>query len=170
MKSPASLRAINRLTCWAMQQLCPLQYTSSKERWPELHWYHGKCQGPRANRFYWRSYAVTVAVVALLAAVSPVSAGPPFRTDDPEPVDYRHSEFYAATQYENDKGSLSGTAPHFELKYGAASDVQFHLIIPNAYSMSKGGPTLFGLGNTEVGVKYRFIQESEYVPMMANTT
>ena len=24
-------------------------------------------------------------------------AGPPFRTDDPEPVDYKHGEFYVAT-------------------------------------------------------------------------
>jgi hypothetical protein len=118
-------------------------------------------------RFYWRSYAVTVVVFTLLAGASPVCAGPPFRTDDPEPVDYRHWEFYAAAQYQNDKGSLSGTAPHFELNYGAAPNMQLHLIIPDAYNRPKGGPTLFGPGDAEIGVKYRFIQESEYVPMIA---
>jgi hypothetical protein len=45
--------------------------------------------------------------------------------------------------------------------------VQIHLIIPDAYRRPKGGSTLFGPGDTELGVKYRFIQESEYVPMMA---
>ncbi len=42
-------------------------------------------------------------------------AGPPFRTDDPEPVDQNHGEFYIATQYEKDEAAISGTSPHIEL-------------------------------------------------------
>jgi hypothetical protein len=44
-----------------------------------------------------------------------VWAGPPFTTDDPEPVEYRHWEIYVASQLEHDKGGWSGTSPHFEI-------------------------------------------------------
>jgi hypothetical protein len=44
-------------------------------------------------------------------------AGPPFRTDDPEPVEYKHWELYLASQgsFDHDEGSL--TAPHVEINY-----------------------------------------------------
>jgi hypothetical protein len=109
--------------------------------------------------------ASAVLVVALLWAL-PVLAGPPFRTDDPETVDYKHWEFYAATQYENDGGDVFGTAPHFEINHGVLPNVQLHLIVPHAYNRPKDGPALLGLGNVELGVKYRFIQESDYIPMV----
>ncbi|MGD0235720.1 MAG: hypothetical protein ABSC55_14440 [Syntrophorhabdales bacterium] len=95
-----------------------------------------------------------------------VHAGPPFRTDDPEPVEYKHWEFYTATQYQNDRDGVSGTAPHLEANYGVAPDVQLHIIAPDAYDRPRGGPTLAGLGDVELGVKYRFIQEGDYVPMV----
>jgi hypothetical protein len=101
----------------------------------------------------------------ILLGAAPVFSGPPFRTDDPEPVDYTHWEFYAATQYQNDRGDLSGTAPHFETNYGVAPDVQLHLLVPDAYDRPKAGAASFGPGDVELGVKYRFLQESEYVPM-----
>lgn len=36
----------------------------------------------------------TVAFVFLALTARPASAGPPFRTDDPEAVEYKHAEFY----------------------------------------------------------------------------
>jgi hypothetical protein len=109
---------------------------------------------------------VVLTIMVLLATLRPVSAGPPFRTDDPEPVEHRHWEFYVATVYENGRGDLSGTAPHLEVNYGIVPDVQLHLLVPNAYDRPTEGPALFGLGNVEFGVKYRLLQESKYVPMI----
>jgi hypothetical protein len=113
----------------------------------------------------WFSVMIIAALTLLVGAAS-VSAGPPFFTDDPQPVDYQHWEYYTAGQYENDKGSLSGTAPHLEANYGVVPDVQLHIIAPDSFNRQKGGPALFGPGDVELGVKYRFIQESEYVPMV----
>jgi len=113
-----------------------------------------------------RLFTAAIVVFGILAGVTALFAGPPFRTDDPEPVDYQHWEFYTATQYQNDRGNLSGTAPHLEANYGVAPNVQLHLIVPDAYNRPKAGPALFGPGDVELGVKYRFIQESEYVPMV----
>ncbi|MDR3581200.1 MAG: transporter [Oryzomonas sp.] len=93
-------------------------------------------------------------------------AGPPFITDDPEPVEYHHGEFYAASQYANNKDGKVGTLPHFEFNYGVLPQVQLHLLVPLAFDHPNGGPTMYGLGDTEVGVKYRFIRESETTPQI----
>ncbi len=93
-------------------------------------------------------------------------AGPPFVTDDPEPVEYQHSEFYVASQYASNKDGREGTMPHFEYNYGAFPDVQLHLLIPFAFGHPSGRPTAYGLGDTEVGVKYRFVHETDTMPQV----
>jgi hypothetical protein len=88
-------------------------------------------------------------------------AGPPFRTDDPEPVDFKHGEFYIATQYAKDKDITTGTAPHFELNYGVVPNVMLHVITPFVYSKPEGESTQHGYGDTELGVKYRFLNDED---------
>ena len=111
------------------------------------------------------TFPILTALLVAMSGFAPAHAGPPFRTDDPETVEYQHWEFYTATQYENDGGNLSGTAPHLEVNYGVAPNVQLHLLVPDAYTHSRGGPTLLGPGDVELGVKYRFLQEGDYRPM-----
>ncbi len=94
------------------------------------------------------------------------SAGPPFITDDPEPVEYRHWEIYFASIYNNDKFGLSGTAPHVEVNYGVVPNVQLHIIAPLAYDRPEFGSMQYGYGTTELGVKWRFAQEKAHSPMV----
>jgi hypothetical protein len=111
--------------------------------------------------------AVFVFLLFVTALASSASwAGPPFITDDPETVAYQHGEFYIAAQYANNKDGKEGTLPHFEFNYGIIPDVQLHLLVPLAFSHMDGGPTNYGLGDTEVGVKYRFIHEGETTPQV----
>lgn len=93
-------------------------------------------------------------------------AGPPFVTDDPEPVDYQHWEVYAASQLQHDKDGWSGTSPHFEVNYGALANLQLHLIAPVSFSAAVHGATNFGYGDTELGVKYRFFEETDQLPQL----
>ena len=93
-------------------------------------------------------------------------AGPPFLTDDPEPVEYRHWEIYLASQHAKDKDGWSGTAPHFEVNYGALPNLQLHLIAPLAYVKPNDGSSNYGLGDMELGVKFRFIQETDWLPQV----
>jgi hypothetical protein len=102
----------------------------------------------------------------LLGGLLTVLAGPPFLTDDPEPVDYQHWEFYIALQHTEIADGWSGTAPHVELNYGVVPNVQLHLIAPLAYDAPNGGNTHYGYGDTELGVKFRFIQETEHLPQV----
>jgi hypothetical protein len=47
-------------------------------------------------------------------AEAPAMAGPPFRTDYPEPVDYQHYEFYTFSTGVHVRGDTSGVSPAFE--------------------------------------------------------
>ena len=103
-----------------------------------------------------------------LAIISPSAAwaGPPFITDDPEPVEYRHGEFYVASQYANNKEGTQGTLPHFEFNYGIVPEVQLHLLLPLAFDQLHGQALHYGPGDTELGVKYRFVRETDALPQI----
>ena len=93
-------------------------------------------------------------------------AGPPYQTDDPDPVEYRHWEFYLATQHAAAADVATGTAPHVEVNYGAVPNLQLHVLVPLAYAHPAGGRTAFGAGEVELGAKFRFIQEGTRRPMV----
>jgi hypothetical protein len=96
-------------------------------------------------------------------------AGPPFITDDPEPIGYRHWEVDVASQMSKDKDGMSGTAPHFGINYGLLPNVELHTIIPLSYVSPNEGSTNYGFGDIELGVKYRFVQESDSLPMVGTS-
>jgi hypothetical protein len=110
-------------------------------------------------------YAALFSVSQLLPAR--VFAGPPYVTDDPEPVDLGHTEFYLASIYNHSQGGGNGPLPYFELNYGAFPDVHLHLATPSAYSHEKGAHAQYGYGDTEIGFKYRFLHEGEDFPQAA---
>ena len=106
---------------------------------------------------------LSVLVVLLLPLLQ---AGPPFFTDDPEPVDLHHWEAYVfATGDRTGEGSaVSGPATEFN--YGALPDTQLHLVVPVANSTPAGGSSTSGLGDVEFGVKYRFVHEDDATPQI----
>ena len=93
-------------------------------------------------------------------------AGPPFMTDDPEPVEYQHHELYISSQQAKMQDGRSGTFPHLEYNYGAAPDLQLHIIVPYAFNSPVNGQHESGLGDIELGAKYRFVQETDNRPMV----
>jgi hypothetical protein len=95
-----------------------------------------------------------------------VWAGPPFVTDDPEPVVLHHWEVYIASQQAYDPSGGGGTIPHVEVNYGAVPNLQVHLIMPYVVNWPSGKKTVSGYGDTELGIKYRFVQESPNLPMV----
>jgi hypothetical protein len=105
---------------------------------------------------------ITLALFALSADTA--MAGPPFVSDDPEPVLLRHWECYIASAYNHSAGGATGTSPHFEVNYGAATETQLHIIAPVAYSQTPGNSFNSGLGDVELGIKYRFMRETTFCP------
>lgn len=102
-----------------------------------------------------RALAALGAAVCLVGA--PAHAGPPFITDDPEPVDLDHWEVYGFSTGVHTADDTNATLAGLEVNYGAAPNLQLHLIAPLAYDDPKGGDAKTGLGDTELGVKYRFV-------------
>ena len=84
-----------------------------------------------------------IAAAAIWATVLlPAStlAGPPYRTDDPEPVDYQHWEFYSFTAGTHVSGDTSGVGPAFEFNYGLLQNAMVHIVAPAAFDIPSGGP------------------------------
>jgi hypothetical protein len=111
-------------------------------------------------------YCTGMIAVLLLGSQVPAWAGPPFITDDPEPVDFLHWEVYVASQYTHNMDAVSGTAPHVEVNYGVRPNVQLHIIAPFAYNQPSGMSQQYGLGDIEMGVKYRFLRETATRPQV----
>jgi hypothetical protein len=113
--------------------------------------------------------AIRYFIFALLICFSspvPIMAGPPFRTDDPDPVDYHHWEFYGASQVTSNQDGISGTAPHVEINFGVLKETQIHLIVPLSFNRSRSGIWAYGPGDVELGLKYRFVKETPVVPQI----
>jgi hypothetical protein len=87
----------------------------------------------------------------------PATAGPPFQTDDPEPVDYGHWEIIGFSTGTVVRGDTSGELPAVEINYGALPNVQLHVTVPVAFNSQSVTGTQFGYGDTQFGVKYRII-------------
>lgn len=112
-------------------------------------------------------FRIAVLAAAVLLAPATGHAGPPYVTDDPEPVQYRHWELYLVTQHFINRGGASGSAPLTDLNYGAWPGLQLHVIGQLTYARPSGGSTFYGVGDTEVGAKFRFIDESPWYPMVS---
>jgi hypothetical protein len=111
------------------------------------------------------NYFIPRISVLFSVILSPALAGPPFRTDDPQPVDFHHWEFYVASMQQIVNNQTSATLPHFEINYGVIPDVQIHLVAPLEYIHSSN-VAHYGYSDTEIGLKYRFVEETETTPQI----
>ena len=102
-----------------------------------------------------------LAIATLLAGMAPCLAGPPFFTDDPEPVDLRHNEFYVFGTLDRAGNASAIAGPAIEYNRGIAPNMQFHLVLPMAWNVPAQGATATGLGDTELGIKYRFVNADD---------
>lgn len=116
-----------------------------------------------------------VPLFVLMLHSAPAWAGPPFQTDDPEPIDYRNYEFYTFATSDGTAIETDTAGPAVEFNWGALPNVHLHIVIPAAAILPSNnphlapagtGPNEYGLGDIETGVKYRFIQESRHRPMI----
>jgi len=108
------------------------------------------------------SWSLISVMMSLLGGTA--LAGPPFRTDDPIPVPYLHGELYLFSTGTVDATGTSGVGPAIEFNYGIFPDTQFHIVFPLAFDAPKGETSYAGYGDTEIGIKYRFVEQSQYIP------
>ncbi|MDE2585771.1 MAG: hypothetical protein KGN39_10265 [Betaproteobacteria bacterium] len=82
--------------------------------------------------------------------------GPPFVTDDPEPVSPQRWEINYSVSKTWQRESASAALPSMDMNYGATSDLQLHLQ-PRYMVESTSVGRRVGIADTEVGIKYRFL-------------
>jgi hypothetical protein len=109
---------------------------------------------------------ISLAVCLIFFLAGRVVAGPPFLTDDPEPVDLHHWEAYLFTLGDYSGGGYSIEGPATEVNYGVLPDTQLHMILPITSASGGGRPTATGLGDMELGIKYRFVHETDALPQI----
>ena len=107
---------------------------------------------------WWRAGAV---LLAAEAALRTAFAGPPFRTDDPEPVEARHWEINLFSIGTFNQVVHTGALPGIDANYGLAPELQVHSTAFLGYNTNAGEPTSIGIGDLELGAKYRFLDPGE---------
>jgi hypothetical protein len=108
----------------------------------------------------------SITLAGMLFMTSPAWCGPPFVTDDPEPVEYHQHEMYIASEWVNAQDGKTFT-PFIEYNYGALPDVQLSITVPYVFNTPVGKVKQQGFGDIVLGAKYRFFQETASLPMMA---
>ncbi len=93
----------------------------------------------------------------------PAQTGPPFQTDDPEPVPWHHYEAYVFTTVNREGGLSSWHLPASEFNVGAAPNLQLHMTIPGAFVNIRAA---YAIGDAELGAKYHFVEESRNRPQI----
>ncbi len=120
-----------------------------------------------------RAICLSAVALALLGRSGSALAGPPFQTDDPEPVDLGHYEFYVFAASDGTPLETDASGPAFEFNWGALPNMQLHAVLSFGgidpandpqYLPAGAGPSAYGLLDTELGVKYRFIPQSDTFP------
>lgn len=126
------------------------------------------------------SALIFLLVLCALAVPRLWAQGPPYQTDDPVPVDYKHYEFYIFGSTDGTPVETDAIGPAFEFNWGAIPRVQVHAILPwgviapsnkAVYAPDAGqGPSAFGLTDMELGLKVAFIKETKHFPQIGSFT
>jgi hypothetical protein len=111
-------------------------------------------------------WQIGVLIIAVLLCAPGALAGPPFLTDDPEPVEFKHWEAYLFSSGDHISDGLSVQGPAVEVNAGALPNLQIHFTLPLAINLPDSGAGTSGLGDGEVGFKYRFLQETAQRPQI----
>jgi hypothetical protein len=115
---------------------------------------------------------LTASLLLVCAATKLLAQGPPFQTDDPVPVDFRHYEFYVFATAGGTPVEHDYAGPALEFNWGAIPRVQLHAVLPwgTVAPSSARGPTEFGLMDAELGAKIAIFKESKYLPQIGTFT
>jgi len=100
------------------------------------------------------------AALALVPAIALAQGGPPFRSDDPDTPGNRHWEINMGFVGERNPFGGSYDTPIIDINYGLGNRIQLKYEAPMSMQETRGDSNhlVAGLGNSLLGVKYRFYQ------------
>lgn len=97
----------------------------------------------------------------LSTSASPLlaDAGPPLITDDPDTPGSNRWEINFAGLLERSARERFLQSPDFDINYGLGDSLQLKIELPWLLHDTEDAPRESGLGNTQIGVKWRFMDE-----------
>jgi len=104
-----------------------------------------------------------------LLFLTAAQANPPFLTDNPEPTEYQHLEFYYYAFLDKTHNTTNVQIPAIEIDWGFAPNWEWYIQAPAVLNALQTGPNTYGLGDTETGILYRFVQETANRPQIGIT-
>jgi hypothetical protein len=133
----------------------------------------------RRFRYFTAICAVVLALPIFFAVAAHAQGGPPFRTDDPETPGNMQWEINFG--WIGDRNSSDGAyqVPDFDINYGLGDRIQLKYEIPIAIQETRPqaatpdqpaslGQTIGGLGNSMLGIKWRFYEHHPGDPAFHN--
>lgn len=103
-----------------------------------------------------------VSSLALMAERAHAQGGPPLITEDPGTPGDGRWEINVAFTVEKLRTETLFEAPLLDVNYGLGERIQLKYEIPWVVLDEEGVSTKGGLGNSEIGVKYRFLDEAQH--------
>ncbi len=93
------------------------------------------------------------------------AAGPPFATDDPAPLPYHTGEFYLFSSGSHATGGTTlDAAPGIETNFCFIRNTFLHVVIPLTLNNPSHKPSAYGIGDVELGFKWRFMAQTDSRP------
>jgi hypothetical protein len=107
-----------------------------------------------------RFFIAVCSIMVILASVAgPAFAGPPLITDDPGTPGDGNWEINFAFAMERRDSETRFEAPILDVNYGWGDHIQLKFEIPWTILHEEGDGTKNGVGNSSLGVKWRFLDE-----------
>lgn len=100
------------------------------------------------------------AAFTLFSALAYSQGGPPFRSDDPDTPGNRHWEINLGFIGDRNPFAGSYSTPDIDINFGIGNRIQLKYEVPLSLQETRGDSShvVGGLGNSLLGVKYRFYQ------------
>ena len=100
-------------------------------------------------------------IIATLTRFSPLAlaqGGPPFRSDDPDTPGNKNWEINIVLTGDRNPSEGSYATPNIDVNYGLGNRIQLKYEVPFSIQESRGpsGHVVAGLGNSLLGIKWRF--------------
>jgi hypothetical protein len=105
---------------------------------------------------------VALAALPLIANSGPSHAGAPFVTDDAETLTTGHYEINLGSNYTHRQGETGGSIIAIDANYGVTERLEAHVYVPLAFDRVSGGKTNIGIGDVELGFKYRLVDSGAW--------
>lgn len=103
-----------------------------------------------------------LAILSFAPPAALAQGGPPLRTDDPATPGNRHWEINAGFTVESCRTAGLFETPRIDFNYGLGDHIQLKYEIPWVVLDPNGDSTKSGLGNSLLGVKWRFVDEEQH--------